>query len=104
MATQLAANQVQGTERRNDGMYRYYFQYSTHWHCTFHIIVITYLSFHFTLCVQTMENRFQILLDCKNDHIDMLLRDLEDAEEQNLKQYGAHAEIVSQFLSKLQYS
>lgn len=49
-----------------------------------------------------MENRFHILLDCKNDHIDMLLRDLEDAEEQNLKQYGAHAEIVSQFLSKLQ--
>lgn len=34
----------------------------------------------------------------------MLLKDLEDAEEQNLKQYGAHAEIVSQFLSKLQYS
>lgn len=32
----------------------------------------------------------------------MLLRDLEDAEEQNLKQYGAHAEIVSQFLGKLQ--
>lgn len=51
-----------------------------------------------------MENRFQILLDCKNDQIDMLLKDLEDAEEQNLKQYGAHAEIVSQFLSKLQYS
>lgn len=49
-----------------------------------------------------MENRFHILLDCKNDHIDMLLRDLEDAEEQNLKQYGAHAEIVSQFLGKLQ--
>lgn len=49
-----------------------------------------------------MENRFQILVDCKNDHIDMLLRDLEDAEEQNLKQYGAHAEIVSQFLGKLQ--
>ncbi|XP_003244887.1 dynein regulatory complex subunit 2-like isoform X2 [Acyrthosiphon pisum] len=49
--------------------------------------------------MMTMENRFQILLDCKNDHIDMLLRDLEDAEEQNLKQYGAHAEIVSQFLS-----
>jgi len=48
-----------------------------------------------------MENRFHILLDCKNDHIDMLLRDLEDAEEQNLKQYGAHAEIVSQFLGKL---
>ncbi|CAI6364125.1 unnamed protein product [Macrosiphum euphorbiae] len=54
--------------------------------------------------MMTMENRFQILLDCKNDHIDMLLRDLEDAEEQNLKQYGAHAEIVSQFLSKLQCS
>ncbi|XP_060850835.1 dynein regulatory complex subunit 2-like [Rhopalosiphum padi] len=48
--------------------------------------------------MMTMENRFHILLDCKNDHIDMLLRDLEDAEEQNLKQYGAHAEIVSQFL------
>jgi len=48
-----------------------------------------------------MENRFHILLDCKNDHIDMLLRDLEDAEEQNLKQYGAHAEIVSQFLGKV---
>ncbi|XP_060872008.1 dynein regulatory complex subunit 2-like isoform X2 [Metopolophium dirhodum] len=49
--------------------------------------------------MMTMKNRFQILLDCKNDHIDMLLRDLEDAEEQNLKQYGAHAEIVTQFLS-----
>jgi hypothetical protein len=46
-----------------------------------------------------MENRFEILLDCKNNHIDMLLKDLEDAEEQNLKQYGAHAEIISQFLS-----
>lgn len=49
--------------------------------------------------LQTMENRFEILLDCKNNHIDMLLKDLEDAEEQNLKQYGAHAEIISQFLS-----
>lgn len=45
-----------------------------------------------------MENRFEILLDCKNNHIDMLLRDLEDAEEQNLKQYGAHVEVISQFL------
>jgi len=45
-----------------------------------------------------MENRFEILLDCKNNHIDMLLKDLEDAEEQNLRQYGAHVEIISQFL------
>lgn len=51
---------------------------------------------------QTMENRFEILLDCKNNHIDMLLKDLEDAEEQNLKQYGAHAEIISQFLCRYQ--
>lgn len=28
MATQLATNQVQGAQRRNDGMYRYYFQQS----------------------------------------------------------------------------
>lgn len=27
----------------------------------------------------------------------MLLKDLEDAEGQNLKQYGAHVEILSQF-------
>lgn len=47
-----------------------------------------------------MENRFDILLDCKNNYIDVLLKDLEDAEEQNLKQYGAHAEIISQFLGK----
>lgn len=45
-----------------------------------------------------MENRFDILLDCKKNHIDMLLKDLEDAEGQNLKQYGAHVEILSQFL------
>ncbi|XP_050421342.1 dynein regulatory complex subunit 2-like [Adelges cooleyi] len=47
----------------------------------------------------TMENRFEILLECKTNHIEMLLKDLEDAEEQNLKQYAAHAEIISQFLS-----
>lgn len=47
-----------------------------------------------------MENRFEILLDCKNNYIDVLLKDLEDAEEQNIKQYAAHAEVVSQFLSK----
>jgi len=29
METQLEANQVQGTQRRNDGMYKYCFQYST---------------------------------------------------------------------------
>lgn len=45
-----------------------------------------------------MENRFEILLDCKNNHVDMLLKDLEDAEEQNLRQYGAHVQIISQFL------
>lgn len=50
-----------------------------------------------------MENRFQILLDCKNNHIDVLLKDLEDAEEQNLKQYEAHAEIIFQFLGKYPY-
>lgn len=50
-----------------------------------------------------MENRFEILLDCKNNHIDVLLKDLEDAEEQNLKQYGAHAEIIFQFLGKYKY-
>ncbi|VVC40684.1 Hypothetical protein CINCED_3A004905 [Cinara cedri] len=48
--------------------------------------------------MMTMENRFEILLDCKNNYIDVLLKDLEDAEEQNLKQYGAHAEIIFQFL------
>lgn len=50
-----------------------------------------------------MENRFDVLLECKNNHIDMLLKDLEDAEEQNLKQYGAHVEIISQFLSKRRF-
>lgn len=47
-----------------------------------------------------MENRFEILLDCKNNHIDMLLKDLEDAEKQNINQYKAHAEVISQFLSR----
>lgn len=51
-----------------------------------------------------MENRFEILLECKNNHIEMLLKDLEDAEEQNLKQYGAHVVIISQFLSKYPFS
>ncbi|XP_050543599.1 dynein regulatory complex subunit 2-like isoform X2 [Daktulosphaira vitifoliae] len=47
----------------------------------------------------TLENRFEILLECKNNHVEILLKDLEDAEEQNLKQYAAHAEIISQFLN-----
>lgn len=97
MATQFAADEVQGTQRRNDGKY-YLWIFAVN---TFsEIILYRYVSIHKIVFVQTMENRFEILLDCKNNHIDVLLKDLEDAEEQNLRQYGAHAEVIFQFLSK----